>query len=173
MKKLTALLLAVMFVMTMSTTAFAAGGTIDTAGGSQTIDVSAKYTDNTSTQTVYNVDLTWEAMSFTYTAAGTKTWNPNTHSYTDSTTGSWSNGKTITVTNHSNATVTADFAYLASTNFTAATSNFTATTLSLATAENTTLATAPTASTTFSLGGTLPSTQTASVKIGTITVTLN
>jgi len=158
----------------MSATAFAAeGGTIRAQGGSQTIDVSAQYTTNATTPTVYSVDLAWDAMSFTYTAAGTKEWNPSTHSYTDNTTASWSGGKTITVTNHSNAAVTAGFAYTASDGFAAAAGSFTASTLSLATAVDTTVAGAPKSTTTFSLSGTLPNTQPTSGKIGTITVTLN
>lgn len=174
MKKLIALFLTAMLILTVSVTAFAAdSGTIGAAGGSQTIDVSAKYTDSTLTSTVYSVDLVWEAMSFTYTAAGSKTWNPATHTYTNSTTGSWSDGKTITVTNHSNAAITAGFAYSASEGFTAATGSFTASTLPLATAVDTALSAAPNASTTFSLAGTLPGTQTVSNKIGAITVTLN
>jgi len=174
MKKLTALFLAAMLVMAMSTTAFAAGsGNIGTTGGSQPIDVSARYTGGTSTPAVYSVDLAWEDMSFTYTAAGTRTWSPDTHSYTDDTTASWSEGKTITVTNHSNTAVSAGFTYAADTAFTAAAGSFTASTISLASAENTAVASAPNGFTTFSLSGTLPDTQTASGKIGTITVTLS
>ena len=173
MKKFTAIILAVMMIMTMATTAFAAeSGTIDTAAGSKTIDVSAQYTGSTTPPTVYSVDLAWDAMSLTYTAAGTREWSPSTHSYTDKTTGSWSDGKTITVTNHSNAAVSAGFTYAASEGFTAVTGSFTAPTLSLATAVDTTVAGAPKSTTTFSLSGTLPSTQTTSGKIGTITVTL-
>jgi len=173
LKKFTAIILAVMLVMAMSATAFAAeSGTIDTAAGSKTIDVSAQYTTNATTPTVYSVDLAWDAMSFTYTAAGTREWNPSTHSYKDNTTASWSDGKTITVTNHSNAAVTAGFAYAASDGFAAAAGSFTASTLSLATAVDTTVSGAPKSTTTFSLSGTLPNTQTTSGKIGTITVTL-
>ena len=172
MKRLTVLLLMVMLVPAMSTTAFAAEGNIKAAGGSQTIDVSARYIGNATTPTVYSVDLAWDDMSFTYTAAGTQEWNPGNHSYTDNTTASWSDGMTITVTNHSNAAVSADFTYAASEGFTAATGSFTASTLSLATAVDTTVAGAPKSTTTFSLSGTLPNTQTTSGKIGTITVTL-
>lgn len=77
-----------------------------------TIDVKAQYVDNVKTPTVYSVDISWGAMDFTYTETGTREWNPADHTYSDEATGSWkAEGNTITVTNHSNAEVTADFAF--------------------------------------------------------------
>lgn len=77
-----------------------------------TIDVKAQYVDNVQTPTVYSVDISWGAMKFTYTETGTRTWNPADHSYNGEPSGAWeAEGNTITVTNHSNADVTADFAF--------------------------------------------------------------
>lgn len=81
-------------------------------GQQATIEVEAQYVDNVQTPIVYSVDISWGAMDFTYTETGTRTWNPTNHSYSGEPTGSWNaEGNTITVTNHSNADVTADFAF--------------------------------------------------------------
>ena len=112
MKKLTALLLAVMLVMTMSTTAFAA--TITTAGGYNSADVTGTYVTGSAGSTVYSVDIVWGSMAFTYTGASEGTWNPATHTYYDATEAGWScedGANKITVTNHSNDAVAAEFVF--------------------------------------------------------------
>lgn len=62
---------------------------------------------------VISVDVSWDAMEFTYTPASAGTWDPSTHTYTDGTAeGSWDSEKNaITVTNHSNVDVTASFGF--------------------------------------------------------------
>lgn len=114
MKKIIAAALALTMTLGMSTSAFAAEGSVDGAGtGAQDpINVTAKYNDGTTTQTVYSVDLTWDDMIFTYNESGTRTWNPDTHTYTESTTSGWDKTTaSVTATNHSNAAVTVKFDY--------------------------------------------------------------
>ena len=99
MKKIFTIMLAMALVMSMSMTAFASD-----LGGSK--DVTAKYEQNESEQPIYNVDLNWGELSFTYTETVEKVWNPDTHTYSTTTTGSWDKTETtITVTNHSNVEV--------------------------------------------------------------------
>ena len=113
MKKLFATALALAMVLSLSTTALAAGN-VDGAGvGSQDpIDVTAKYNDGATESTVYSVDLTWEDMTFTYNESGTRTWDPDTHTYTDTTSAGWDKvTAAVTATNHSNAEVKVSFTY--------------------------------------------------------------
>lgn len=106
MKKLFALLLAVLMTATLSVPALATTVT----GGSESIDVKAEYKDNSTTPDTISVDITWGAMEFTYTVSGQKNWDSDEHDYNDNTTTAWSsNGNTVTVTNHSNVGVTATF----------------------------------------------------------------
>jgi len=99
MKKIITLLMALAMVMSLSVTAFASE-----LGGSK--DVTAKYERSESEQPIYNVDLNWGDLTFTYTETTTKVWNPNTHTYDTTTTDSWDKTEsTVTVTNHSNVSV--------------------------------------------------------------------
>ena len=95
MKKLIATALALTMVLSLSTTALAAGN-VDGAGvGPQDpIDVTAKYNDGVTEPAVYSVDLAWEDMTFTYNESGTRTFTA-----------------AVTATNHSNAQVTVKFDY--------------------------------------------------------------
>ena len=113
MKKLFATALALAMVLSLSTTALAAGNVNGAGVGSQDpIDVTAKYNDDATEPTVYSVDLTWEDMTFTYNESGTRTWDPDTHTYTDTTSAGWDKiSATVTATNHSNAQVTVKFDY--------------------------------------------------------------
>lgn len=184
MKKTLALLLTLAMVLSLAIVPAAAASTtnnITTIGGTATHDVTATYrtssSGSTGGSTVYSVDITWGDMAFTYTAGSAGTWNPNTHSLTGGTGGAWapdtSDGNKITVTNHSNAGVTATLTYTAETAFSGITGTFSKTSLSLATAEGTTVANAPSGYTTLSLAGALASSTADGTKIGTITVTLS
>lgn len=58
---------------------------------------------------IYNVTVEWQELSFTYTFNTNSVWSPEDHKYTSSSeseVGSWSAGKTVTITNHSNAWLT-------------------------------------------------------------------
>ena len=114
MKKMFVTALAMTMVLGMSTTAFAAEGSVNGAdtGTQDPIDVTAKYNDGTKEPTVHSVDLTWEDMTFTYNESGTRTWDPDTHTYTDTTSAGWDKvTAAVTATNHSNAQVTVKFDY--------------------------------------------------------------
>ena len=113
MKKLFATALALAMVLSLSTTALAAGNVNGAGVGSQDpIDVTAKYNDDATEPTVYSVDLTWEDMTFTYNESGTRTWDPDTHTYTDTTSAGWDKTTAaVTATNHSNAEVKVSFTY--------------------------------------------------------------
>ncbi|MGN1306402.1 MAG: hypothetical protein ACI4V3_01885 [Faecousia sp.] len=173
MKKIISVLLVLVLVLTMSTTAFAA--TIDTTPGSQDIDVNAKYEDGVSAPTKYSVDVAWGAMEFTYTVSGTKTWDPATHTYTASTTPAWSgSGNTITVTNHSNTGITASFAFHALDAYNTVTGTFSAAGFQLPTAEDKAVNAAElTGTTTLTLSGTLENTVTSLTKVGAVSVTIS
>ena len=101
--------MAVLLALSMTTTAFAAA-----PGDSEDIDVTGKYHSTVTEGKVYSVEITWDSMTFTYSETTEKVWNAADHSYTTTTTGAWDKTTAnITVTNHSNAVVTATLAYAA------------------------------------------------------------
>ena len=96
----------------MSLSVAALATTNDGTNGTD-IDINAKYVDSVAAATTISVDVTWEAMEFTYTVSGTKTWDAAKHEYVISATDAWSGSDNeITVKNHSNAAVNAEFALL-------------------------------------------------------------
>ena len=158
MKKTISVLLALVLILAMSTTAFAA--TIESNPGSQDIDVSAKYVDSVSAPTKYSVDVTWGAMEFTYTASTQPAWTAS--------------GNTITVTNHSNTDITASFAFSALTAYNTVTGSFSSTSLMLPTAEGKAVNDAVlTGKTSLTLGGALASDITVFTNVGTVIVTIS
>ena len=172
MKKFLSVILALVIALSLSVTAFAAtnDGTQDTE-----ITVNGSFVSGTAGSSVISVDITWDAMDFTYTAPSQGTWNPATHAYDGQTEGGWSdNTPAITVTNHSNVAVNAtlgftpDVAGVVGT-FTEASGTANDNILNLATAVGTEAANAPTATANFSISGAaIDATQT----LGTITVTI-
>ena len=81
-------------------------------GKTQTITPSGDVGSVDTSVEVVSVDLSWQAMEFTYTPSSKGTWNPNTHSYDGGTEASWSStSNQITVTNHSNVGITTSFAF--------------------------------------------------------------
>lgn len=98
MKKAITLLLALVFVLSMSIPALAA----------ESGDIKVTYSQDTAA-VVTVVDITWGSMEFNYTSSETKVWNPETLQYEiipGEGDGSWTpkneGGDTVTVTNHSN-----------------------------------------------------------------------
>lgn len=169
MKKLTSLVLAAAMVLALGAITFAE--TITT--GDQNIDVEAKYQDRTTTATVYSVDITWGAMQFTYAENGTMTWNPSDHTYSGSTTAGWTaTGNTVTVVNHSNADITASFAFEALETYSEVTGTFDIESEALAAGVVNGYDAADEVTVRLTLGGTLPETVTNYTKIGKITVTI-
>lgn len=175
MKKLLTAALALALSLSLCVPAFAAESTVSENGGTQNIDVRAKYTDNVDSPTVYHVDIAWGAMEFTYTVSGTKTWNPENHDYTITVTDGWTaNGNEITVTNHSNTAVRADFTYEAHNGHNTVTGKFSQNSLTLPTAEGKTVNDAVLAGkTVLTLGGILADTTTNLVEVGTVTVAIS
>lgn len=178
MKKKTALVLTLAMVFSLAPLS-AYADTIDRVGGTASCDVKATYRADSSGGaggTVYNVDITWGDMAFTYTAAA-GIWDPTTHKTTGAEGGAWTvdkeGGNTITVTNHSNADVTAVFSYAAAEGFTGISGSFDKDSLGLKSAVGTEVANAPTGTAALTLDGPLDSNTPANATIGTITVTLN
>ena len=145
-------------------------------------DVYVTYQAGASSPTIYSVDIVWESMEFTYTAASEGTWDPETHAYTNKQNASWSfaNNK-ITVTNHSNTEVKATFSYTPATNYSAVNGAFVDVdknpihnaTLTLNSAVDSTLDEAPSGTAYLSLTGELSSNLETKTVCGTVTVTIN
>ena len=171
MKKRLAMLLAL--AMMMSTTAIAAD--VEAAGGSSDASVKATYEEGTGASAViFSVDIEWEGLSFTYYEESNPVWDPTTHDYTSGEyqAEGWdkSQAGTVTVTNHSNTDILANFTYGAKSGFDSATMNFDFAQIYVASpvADKT----EKTASNSVVPGGTLPE-GTDNAEIGTITVTIS
>lgn len=173
MKKFFSALLALMMVLAMGIPTYAA--TIGSNGGTQSIDVKAKYVDSTSSNTIYSIDVSWGAMEFTYTASGTQVWNPETHEYTSSVSGAWTgSGNQVAVTNHSNTGITASFTFAPESGYTGLAGTFSQSSFGLPSAVGkATNASELTGTTALTLGGTLANTVTTMTKVGTVTVTIS
>ena len=122
-----------------------------------------------------SVDLVWDAMDFTYTAPSQGTWNPATHTYEGATEGGWSdNTPAITVKNHSNVALNATLGFTADVagvigTFTEASGTANDNILELATAVDTEVSNAPTATANFGISGAAID---ADKALGTVTVTI-
>lgn len=170
MKKATSFVLTMVMVLSLGCTAFAT----EVNNGAK--DVTATYHPGSTSDTIYNVDVSWGSMEFTYTAPAQGTWNPETHNYDNpGITGTWTcdtDANKISVTNHSNTEVSVVLAYQSALEYTAITGAFDKERLELATAVGTEVASAPSASAVLNLNGELEESETA-VTVGTITVTLD
>lgn len=175
MKKITVFALSLVLALSLCVPAFAAESTVTSNGDTQDIDVNARYVDGVATPTVYNVDVSWDAMEFTYTVSGTRTWDAEKHEYAVSTSGAWTaSGNEITVTNHSNTGIKADFTYEKETGFDTVTGSFSQSSLTLPTAEGkATHAAELTGKTALTLSGTLASDKTDLIKVGKVTVAIS
>lgn len=192
MKKLGALLMALVMVLSLSVTAFAADPAdktvMDLSDENKTAshDVLGKVVGDDTTAKKYSVDVTWGSMVFTYDiGSNAAEWDPETHTYGSKTSGGnlWSVANAadaqVTVTNHSNAAVNVAFAFsdAAYTTVTASLkngdTNLVTSGATLATAENTLPAEAPSVTGTVSLTGSVPTTMADNTKLFTLTVTLS
>jgi len=182
MKKIIAILTAILLIAAMSTTAFATSP-ITTDGGTDTKDVKGTYQEGSSA-TVCSVDVTWGAMEFTYTTASAGAWNPITHTYSASTPAGWSwtaESNKITVANHSNTYIIVDLLFaaggagtgIAGGFFDATTGGSIVPSISLNSAVTTDPANPPTGTAYFQVTGGSVASGTSNAKIGTITVYLN
>lgn len=109
MKKQLSWAAALLMACSVPCTALAVG-----SGEASEATVTGKYQSGGESSVVYSVDITWENLDFTYTDAFQGTWNAGTHQYEGGTPAGWApaNAK-ITVTNHSNAEITAAYSYTA------------------------------------------------------------
>lgn len=132
MKKAISLVLAAMMAVALPGAALAVG-----QGESSTQNVTGHYESGGESSVVYSVDITWEPLNFTYTDASKGTWNAQEHVYQGATPARWTPGNaTITVTNHSNAEITATPSYQAGSGFGSAIITFDTNPLKVASADN-------------------------------------
>lgn len=129
MKKIGALVLALVMALSLTVTAFADTITSVASGSnSASTEVKGKFEmaegTTVSSDKKYKVDIAWGDMQFTYTMTSTSTtalvWDPETHTYKgdegSTTSGAWTcsaNGNKVTLTNHSNAKMKAAFTFTA------------------------------------------------------------
>lgn len=173
MKKIMSAVLAASLMMGPAAVFAQSPTTSSEVPGSTDIDVNGKYNDTTTEVDVYSVDIEWGAMQFTYSVSGNKTWNPATHSFDVNTNDAWTaEGNTITVTNHSSKSVTADFAFEALDAYKEAIASFAPASLDLKSGRETTFEEADSKTSTMTLSGTLPASLEQFTKIGTVTVSL-
>ena len=116
MKKFLALALALVMICALSVTCFAEETVrIDNDEVTEAeATVKATYVPKEFSVDVYGVDVTFGSMQFTYTDTDQGTWDPDTHSYTDSAEAAWScapGAGDVTVTNHSNVDITVTVEY--------------------------------------------------------------
>ena len=175
MKQIFTLALTFLLIFSLVTvTAFAADATINAENGTATTPVTASYSAGAGGGTVYSVDITWGSMAFTYRDGSGRTWDPTTHTYSSGGAGGWSNsGNTVTVTNHSNAQVTANLTYTPEAGYDGISGSFDKSTMTLATAEGKTFENASKDTAALILSGALASTVSGSTQIGTVTVTIS
>ena len=168
MKKIIAATLALTLSMSM--------GNLVYAVEDQSADIKATYQAGKEiTDTVYSVDVKWGSLEYTYSSGVTKSWDPTTLKYKETSgTSSWTcqeGADKITVTNNSNADITASLAYdRTDSNITG---TFTNSKIGLKSAEGTNVGESPSETTTLSLKGALSDTTAEKKEIGNVTVTIS
>ncbi len=114
MKKILSIILVLVMATVPAVAAFAAGSGSSSINGENdsSINVSGTYTSSTTPDTLISVDIAWDEMKFTYSQGSLGTWDPGSHDYINPGQGSWtSDTATITITNHSNTDIRADFTF--------------------------------------------------------------
>lgn len=139
-------------------------------------DIKATYqAGKENTDTVYSVDVKWGSLEYTYSSGVTKSWDPTTLKYKETSgTSSWTcqaGADQITVTNNSNADITASLAYAKTDSN--ITGTFTNSKIGLKSAEGTNVGESPSETTTLSLEGALSDTTAEKKEIGNVTVTIS
>ena len=168
MKKIIAATLALTLSMSMGNFVYAAED--------ESADIKATYqAGKENTDTVYSVDVKWGSLEYTYSSGVTKSWDPTTLKYKETSgTSSWTcqdGADQITVTNNSNADITASLAYgKTDSNITG---TFTNSKIGLKSAEGTNVGESPSETTTLSLKGALSDTTAVKKEIGKVTVTIS
>ena len=168
MKKIIAATLALTLSMSMGNFVYAAED--------ESADIKATYqAGKENTDTVYSVDVKWGSLQYTYSSGVTRSWDPTTLKYKETSgTSSWTcqdGADQITVTNNSNADITASLAYAETgSNITG---TFTNSKIGLKSAEGTNVGKSPSETTTLSLKGALSDTTAVKKEIGKVTVTIS
>lgn len=183
MKKFFAITIAIVMMIAMVATAFAAeGSSTKQDGETQDIAVNAKYNGSGTTEApVISVNVAWDAMEFTYNVGGSKVWHADDHSYTTTTKSKWSaTGNTVTVTNHSNIDVKVKTEYNPEETYKGITGTFAYSKtadangfITLTRGQVGKKDAADNVVATLTLSGNLSSSVSTSTKVGTITVTIN
>lgn len=175
MKTIKRTIFAVLAVMTAVASAVSVSAeTVTGNNQKRDIDVKAKYSDGAATPEVYSVDVVWGEMEFTYSASGTRVWNPATHKYDDNITTGWTaKGNTVTVTNHSNKAVDAKFDYTKAAGFDGVNGGFDVSSKTLAAGVENDYVGADHVSAALTLNGSLPSNVNDFVTVGSVTVSIN
>ena len=167
-KKIIAATLALTLSMSMGNFVYAADD--------RSADIKATYqAGKENTDTVYSVDVKWGSLEYTYSSGVTKSWDPTTLKYKETSgTSSWTcqdGADQITVTNNSNADITASLAYAKTdSNITGTFSN---SKIGLKSAEGTNAGEGPSGTTALSLNGALSDTTASKKEIGNVTVTIS
>lgn len=180
MKKILAVILSLALVVTMGTAVFADGEKNGLKSGDEVkIDVSAKYNDGVNTPTKYSVDVSWGEMEFTYSVGGTLVWDAETHDYsmTDASQNWSAEGNTVTVVNHSNIAITAEFEYESDEDYKDVTGSFDKESIEIKSAENVKTDAESlkevTGTATLTLSGSIDSSLKDFTKVGVITVKIS
>lgn len=110
MKKLLAILLAVVMTCTLVFSVYAADETLNATGNAdEDVNVTVKVEV---TETKYHVDITWDDLTFVYKTTKGE-WNPSTHEYDDVDSGWENDTATVEIVNHSNAGIAISKTYVA------------------------------------------------------------
>lgn len=85
--------------------------TVGNSGNAYDIGVNGEFV-LTETPSVVSADIAWEAMTFEYNAGNMGSWDASEHEYSGVTQGAFTSGrKQITVTNHSNTPIKAEYGF--------------------------------------------------------------
>ena len=124
MKKIIAMLLAIVMVCALSVSAFA--DTQNNLTDNTTSDVKGTYNQSAHAETAYVIEITWGAMQCTYNV-DTKYWDTDTHTWENPAEGAyWSySGNTIKVVNNSSVGITVTPAFDAEDAYNGITGSFT------------------------------------------------
>ena len=176
MKKLAAAALTLTMALAMSTPVHATIIT-DVTRLNDSTQIYATYEEGvTTTDTVYNVDVEWGSLEYTYHPAATETWNPNTLKYEISTGKPYwdceKDANKIKVVNNSNTEITAKLIYVAGNN-SGVSGSFDKAQIGLKSAEGTAREDSPNDAAYLSLSGALTETATELTTVGNVNVTIS
>lgn len=120
MKKVIALSLAIIFILAYSTVNVFASDV-------PSCDVHATYTAGSAAVDTVEIDFEWGDMVFEYKDAVGGTWNPNTYEYDGASPAGWhceEGANEVTITNHSNVSISVDVTYSSNSAFTGVSGTF-------------------------------------------------